>query len=394
MLVFSVVSFAQKVPFKMILDMHWISTVCTYVHMRIPRVTKGCDFICLLCCYTTEAICTSMFWLFVCTYNCFLYTSCRFIAGLVILLLFLGQDSNCTSFSRNFFIGAFAFLVLQIILQVIILGLETCIMCISAQGTVLETHRRRRLPVVLWIRAIFFIVEILLTIYGTLLITADPNTRLFQKVYSAIGNNDVEDEVANLNMTTQRADSGLRLDCTGTFEEESVKGLVAVSWILQIIISVWFIVYVDPCGCFTGIGPVHLEIENEDELLNSGHLLTGQELKRRTVMHRQRQRGSLKLTGDIRRIGASTRRFYYYQNIQQRQWLKKLSKLFCCSQGGGAFSRALKDMASGLSIIFHDSDYVLSDLVMGLKLVGQHQRTSEKYFNLEVENMRKVSMVA
>ena len=326
--------------------------------------------------------------LFLCTYNCFLYTSCRFIAGLVVLLLFFGQDSNCASLSRNVFIGAFTFVVLQIILQVIILGLETCIMCISAQGTVLETHRRRRLPVALWIRAIFFILEFFLTIYGTLLITSDTNTRLFQKVYTAVGN--VGDEMTNLNMTTQRENSGLYLDCTGTFEEESVKGLVAVSWILQIIISVWFIVYVDPCGCFTGIGPVHLEIENEDELLNSSHLLTGQELKRRTVMHRQRQRGSLKLSGDIRRIGASTRRFYYYQNIQQRQWLKKLSKLFCCSQGGGAFSRALKDMASGLSIIFHDSDYVLSDLVMGLKLVGQHQRTSEKYFDIEVKNMRKV----
>ena len=334
-----------------------------------------------------EAICTPKCRLFACTYNCFLYTSCRFIAGLVILLLFFGQDSNCTLFSRNFFIGVFSFVVLLIVLQVIILGLETCIMCISAQGTVLETHRRRRLPVVLWIRAIFFILEFLLTIYGTLLITADPNTRLFQKVYTAVENENVGDEVMNLNMTTQRY-----FDCTGAFEEESVKGLVAVSWILQIIISVWFIVYVDPCGCFTGIGPVHIEIENEDELLNSGHLLTGQELKRRTVMHRQRQRGSLKLTGEIRRIGASTRRFYYYQNIQQRQWLKKLSKLFCCSQGGGAFSRALKDMASGLSIIFQDTDYVLSDLVMGLKLVGQHQRTSEKYFSNEVKNMRKVRM--
>lgn len=257
-------------------------------------------------------------------------------------------------------------------------------MCISAQGTVLTTIRRRRLPVVLWIRAIFFILEILLTIYGTLLITDDQNTRLFPSVSPTTA--------MHRNMT-ENSDLAPSMECTGEFEEACVKGLVAVSWILQIIISVWFIVYVDPCGCFTGIGPVHVEIENEDEIMNSGNLLTGQELKRRTVMHRQRPRGSLKLTGDIRRVGASTKRFYYYQSIQQRQWLKKLSKLFCCSQGGGAFSRALKDMASGLSIIFHDSDYVLSDLVMGLKLVGQHQRTSEKYLKNEVENMRKVCAI-
>lgn len=261
-------------------------------------------------------------------------------------------------------------------------------MCISAQGTVLTTSRRRRLPVVLWIRAIFFIVEILLTIYGTLLITTDPNTRLFPR--------DSPATAVHRNMTenSDYSDFDSSMECDGEFEEACVKGLVAVSWILQIIISVWFIFYVDPCGCFTGIGPVHVEIENEDEIMNSGNLLTGQELKRRTVMHRQRPRATLKLTGDIRRVGASTKRFYYYQSIQQRQWLKKLSKLFCCSQGGGAFSRALKDMASGLSIIFHDSDYVLSDLVMGLKLVGQHQRTSAKYLTNEVENMRKVCAIS
>ena len=242
----------------------------------------------------------------------------------------------------------------------------------------LDAAKRRRLPVVLWIRAIFFFLEIILTIYGTLLITSDTNTRLFPR--ESIRTN-----------TTHSGDSQFD-ECDRTFEESVVKGLVAISWVLQIIISIWFVVYVDPCGCFTGIGPVHVEIENEDEIMNSDNLLTGPELKRRTVMHRHRVRGSVKLTGGARQTGASTRRFYYYQSIQQRQWLKKLSKLFFCSKGGGAFSRALKDMASGLSIIFHDSDYVLSDLVVGLKLVGQHQRSSEKYFNIEVENMRKVHM--
>lgn len=307
----------------------------------------------------------------------FLYVLCRFLAGLVILLLVLSQGGACARFTRGAFIGALVFILLQIILQFIILGLETCIMCISAQGTVLNTTKRRRLPIVLWIRAVFFFLEIVLTIYGTLLITTDANTRLFPRSSTMPRNG------------TPNSDTDAD-GCNRTFEESVVQGLVAISWILQIIIAIWFVVYVDPCGCFTGIGPVHVEIENEDEIMNSDNLLTGPELKRRTVMHRHRVRGTVKLAGGARQAGASTKRFYYYQSIQQRQWLKKLGKLFCCSKGGGAFSRALKDMASGLSIIFHDSDYVLSDLVVGLKLVGQHQRSSEKYFNVEVENMRKV----
>ena len=265
-----------------------------------------------------------------------------------------------------------AYTISHIIIQVIILGLEATIMSVSARGSVMEPEKRRSLPIFLGIRAVFFFLESAVILLGTALLSVDVQSQL----------SDADEDADESNTCSSR--EGVLIKPT--------TALVVISWFLQALIVVCFFYYIDLCGLF--LSPVNSEETDlgvEEELMtNDGQLLlSADELRRRTVVHNGRHRVSVRFRG-LTRFGESTKRLYNYQGIQQRQWFKKLHRL-CCNNSGGS-AKALNDIAASFAIVFQDSNYVLSDVVAGLKLLSHLHTKVDGAYQREIEYMRKVRM--
>lgn len=274
-------------------------------------------------------------------------------------------DSVCLSFIQLLT----SYNVSHLIVQLAILGLEAAIMCTSARGSVMETQKRRNLPIILIFRSCLFFAESAVIIFGTILLSP-----LVQSAISRTLNKE--------HYTCYR-------------EEKLVKDLtivlIVLSWLLQTIIVIFFFYYVDLCGVCLSPMPINKDQEDGVEIGENDKqlLLTARELRRRTVMHHGKARASLRHQTVIN-FGQSTKRLYHYQSIQQRQWLKKFRKL-CCNSSGGSL-KALNDLAASLAIMLEDSDYVVSDIVAALKLVSELHHKTDGFYQREVEYMRKLTM--
>ena len=157
--------------------------------------------------------------------------------------------SECDVLKNNYFVLILSFWLLWFVDQFIVLGLEAAIMTISARGLIFELHKRRFLPVFLWARAIFYVLEVLLTIFGTYVSAAD--------VYF------IDDKVRK-----EKCKLAVEL-LTAT------RVFTGLSWALLLIIIILFVYYIDLCNIFSGPGEMHIDIENENELLvwAAGNLL-------------------------------------------------------------------------------------------------------------------------
>ena len=287
-----------------------------------------------------------------------------------IAILIVGiqtKSSVCISFVHLLM----AYNISHIIIQVIILGLEATIMSVSARGSVMESEKRRSLPIFLGIRAVFFFLESAVILWGTALLSVHVQSQL----------SDADEDDDENNECSSR--EGVLI--------KSTTALVVISWFLQALIVVCFFYYIDLCGLF--LSPVHseeIDLGVEESMTNDGQLLlSAEELRRRTVVHHGRPRVSMRFRG-LTRFGESTKRLYNYQGIQQRQWFKKLHRICCNTSGGSA--KALNDIAASFAIIFQDSNYVLSDIVAGLKLLSHLHTKVDGSYQREIEYMRKVRM--
>ena len=276
--------------------------------------------------------------------------------------------SECDVLKNNYFVLILSFWLLWFVDQFIVLGLEAAIMTISARGLIFELHKRRFLPVFLWARAVFYVLEVLLTIFGTYVSAAD--------VYF------IDDKVRK-----EKCKLAVEL-LTAT------RVFTGLSWALLLIIIILFVYYIDLCNIFSGPGEMHIDIENENELLvwAAGNLLdtnsarpVRQKLERNdsyVAIHSARNRQT--------KIGKATRKLYYHQSIEQKYYFKKFKRLLNCFGERDSLHTSFRDMASALSIAFHNKDYVVSDLVAGLTLLSRKQGLRD-FYDQEVQRMRQVS---
>ena len=235
-------------------------------------------------------------------------------------------------------------------------------MTISARGRIFELHKRSALPIYLCIRVVFYIVEVLLTIFGTFVASS-----------------------VDLFISQQDQDSLLYQHCS--YMNELLTGtkiFVGISWTLLVIIIILFLYYFDPFGMCTLHKGLETEIEDEEQLNRARNLLL-------VNSARPRRAGGDDITVHTsRKVGRSTRKLYYNQSVEQQYYIKKFKKLFKCFNETDSLSLAFRDIATGLSILFHGSkDYVISDLVAGLKLLSKKQDIPD-YFQRESVKMREV----
>ena len=272
--------------------------------------------------------------------------------------------SECDVLKNNYFVLILSFWLLWFVDQFIVLGLEAAIMTISARGLIFELHKRRFLPVFLWARAIFYVLEVLLTIFGTYVSAAD---------------------VYFIDDTVRKEKCKLAVELL-----TATRVFTGLSWALLLIIIILFVYYIDLCNIFSGPGEMFFHNLDDEQVLAARNLLDieNQPTQKDYIMHKSFRHS--KLARRFTRSGHSTKRLYYHQSIEQKYYFKKFQRLWKCCRDQNLLSAAFRDIASGLSILFHNQDYVITDLIAGLKLVAeQHKMTG--FYEKELERMKRVS---
>ena len=200
-------------------------------------------------------------------------------------------------------------LLAMLVIQIVVAMNEEVIFLVSARGTVWNDKPRRWLSKLLYLRMVLFVMDVATLVYATW-------------------------SVFNEGTVTQLApcasySSALRF----------AKGIVAVIWITLVIYAVSFLIFLDPCGCFSSTSLIDELHFNDDQKQVDGQWTSGQRRKFRR--------------------------------------LRILCSLFCVKETPKT-TIALWDLARTMQKIFYNVNLVPSDIVAGFLLLRHDQKRKLK----------------
>ena len=260
--------------------------------------------------------------------------------------------------------------------QLILIGITTAIMSVSARGTIFESHKRKHLfPLVLF-RDCSVGVEALVAVFGVIISASND-------IY--LDKSDGVCEAIETSLTV-------------------IRVFVAISWLFVIGFIIQSLFYFDLCNIFSGPGNLEDIVVDDDHLERCKSLLYVNSVRQGTTGGSDEQKDvtTASITSNYykkRRERAtrrrlSTQRMFYTQQLEQNYYTQKFKRLlWCCCREDDSVLTGFKDMSTALSIMFHNKDYTISDLLAGLLLLFRQQKV-QGYYERELQHMRKVLLLS
>ena len=228
-----------------------------------------------------------------------------------------------------------AFILSQIILQVLVIISEGLVGLISSRGTISNAEPRRFLPHFLRLRAILYAVEILDCTFGCYV------------AWSPYIQDHIECERA-------------------AKVSQAIEAYVISVIIILVIIAVLFLIYFDPLGLQTPSLLKELNIYTRNEA-DDDVVVEVNKVQRKTVCNKTTV---CKTKVNKRLYSASSR----------QRWTRRARVLCCCAGGHNSRAKvqALGDIAHAMATIFDGVDVVPTDIVAALMLVHRDQKEQMK----------------
>ena len=216
-------------------------------------------------------------------------------------------------------------LLVMLVTQILIAINEEFILLVSARGTVWNDRPRRFVPKLLYLRTALFVVDVATLVYATW----------------AVENGET---VAQLEPCIPYTNA-LRF----------TEGIIAVVWITLAVYALGFLLYLDPCGCFSSTSLLY-ELQH--------------------IIDKQEEEVDSPFAAQLKRAGRSLHR----SHIEHRRMLRRLQT--CCSlcgiQDAAETTIALNDLAHSLYKMFHNVELVPTDLFVGFQILHRDHKKKMK----------------